>query len=105
MAQIESIIPTVNAPVPAGRKRRGARGMDERRLITAAGAGVVAFAGAKYGILKMIPAIGPAPAALVTIAVGVVLAAWVDKAGTAGAIIEGAGYGLIAVGAFELATA
>ena len=78
-------------------------GMDERRVIVAAGAGLVAFAGTKYGVLKMIPAIGPVPAAAATIALGLVLAAWVQKAGTTGAVIEGVGIGLVAVGALELA--
>jgi hypothetical protein len=79
--------------------------MDERKVIVAAGAGLVAFAGTKYGVLKMIPAIGPVPAAAATIVLGLVLAAWVQKAGTTGAILEGVGIGLVAVGALELAAA
>lgn len=79
--------------------------MDERRVIVAAGAGLVAFAGTKYGLLKMIPAVGPVPAAAATIVLGLVLAAWVNKSGTTGAIIEGVGIGLVAVGALELAAA
>ena len=93
---------------PAGRLG-GLRGvsihMDERRVMVAAGAGLVAFAGTKYGLLKMIPSLGPVPASAATIILGLVLAAWVNKAGTTGAVIEGVGYGLIAVGAFELAAA
>jgi hypothetical protein len=79
--------------------------MDERRLIVAAGAGLVAFAGTKYGVLKMIPAVGPIPAAAATIVLGLVLASWVNKAGNTGAVIEGVGIGLVAIGALELATA
>ena len=79
--------------------------MDERRLMVAAAAGLTAYAGTKYGILKMIPAVGPVPAAAATIVVGIVLAAWVEKSGTAGALIEGVGVGLVTIGALELATA
>jgi hypothetical protein len=77
--------------------------MNERRIVVAAAAGGVAFAGSRFGVLKQIPGLGPVPAAAVTIALGVVLAAFVDKGGTLGAVVEGAGYGLIAVGALELA--
>ena len=80
-------------------------GMDERKVIVAAGAGLVAFAGTKYGVLKMIPSLGPVPAAGATIVIGLVLAAYVNKAGTTGAILEGVGIGLVAVGALELAAA
>jgi len=79
--------------------------MNERRIVVAAGAGVVTFVGAKYGVLKQIPGIGPVPAAAVTIVLGVALAAFVEKPGTLGGLIEGAGYGLVAVGALELAGA
>ena len=79
--------------------------MDERRVIVAAGAGLVAFAGTKYGVTKMIPNVGPVPAAAATIVLGLVLAAWIDKPGTSGAIIEGIGIGLVAIGALELAAA
>ena len=79
--------------------------MDERRVIVAAGAGLVAFAGTKYGVVKMIPGLGPVPAAAVTVLLGLVLAAYIDKAGTSGAIIEGIGIGLVAIGALELAAA
>lgn len=79
--------------------------MNERKLVVAAGAGVVAFAGTRFGVLKAIPGIGPVPAAAVTILVGLALASWVERPGTAGALIEGIGIGLVAIGALELATA
>ena len=79
--------------------------MDERRMIVAVGAGAIAFVGAKYGLLKQIPGIGPVPAAAVTILVGVALLSFGPKGGTSGAIIEGAGIGLVALGALELASA
>lgn len=80
--------------------------MDERKIIVAAGAGAVAFVGAKYGILKQIPGLGPVPAAAVTIIIGLALASGVIRVnGTLGAVVEGAGIGLVAIGALELAGA
>lgn len=79
--------------------------MNERNVVIAAGAGVVAFAGSKYGVLKSIPGLGPVPAAAVTIALGILLSSFVQRPGTLGAVIEGVGYGLVAVGALELAGA
>lgn len=103
MRAIESMLPG------AGRDDRGGdtRGslMDDRRIVVAAGAGAVAFVGARYAVLKQIPAIGPVPAAAVTILAGLLLAGWVTRPGTVGALIEGAGIGLVAIGALELAGA
>ena len=79
--------------------------MDERKLVVAAGAGVVAFAGTKFGVLKAVPGIGPVPAAAVTILVGLALASFVSRPGTAGALLEGVGIGLVAIGALEIASA
>ena len=79
--------------------------MNERKVIIAACAGLVTFAGTKYGVLKQIPGLGPVPAAAVTIALGVLLAAFIERPGTTGAILEGVGYGLVAVGALEIAGA
>jgi hypothetical protein len=79
--------------------------MNERNVIIGVGAGLVAFGGSKYGVLKQIPGLGPVPAAAVTIALGLVLASFVERPGTLGAVIEGVGYGLVAVGALELAGA
>jgi hypothetical protein len=106
MTRIES---TLGDVVGQGHNSNPGRGgihtVNERRVIIAAGAGLVTFAGTKYGVLKQIPGIGPVPAAVVTIALGVALAAYVEKAGTVGALIEGVGYGLVAIGALELAGA
>lgn len=79
--------------------------MNERKVIVAAGAGAVAFAGTKYGVLKQIPGLGPVPAAAVTILIGIVLSSWVEKPGTTGALLEGVGIGLVAIGALEIASA
>jgi hypothetical protein len=79
--------------------------MNDRRVVVAAGAGIVVFLGAKFGVLKQIPGIGPVPAAVVTIALGVAIAAFLDRPGTIGGLIEGGGYGLVGVGALELAGA
>jgi hypothetical protein len=79
--------------------------MNERNIVIGAGAGLVAFAGTKYGVLKQIPGLGPVPAAAITIALGLVVASFVERPGTLGAVIEGVGYGLVAVGALELAGA
>jgi len=104
--RIEGLASAADEPATrAGGLRGVTLNMDERKVIVAAGAGLVAFAGTKYGVLKMIPSIGPVPAAAATIVLGLVLAAWVQKAGTTGAILEGVGIGLVAVGALELAAA
>ena len=91
--------------LPARDSQRRYRIVNEQRVMVAAAAGLTAFAGTRFGLIKMIPAIGPIPAAAATIAVGVLLCAWVSKAGTVGAALEGIGYGLVAVGALELAAA
>ena len=90
---------------PTSNRSRIRQTMNENRIVTAVGAGAVAFAGAKYGVLKQIPGLGPVPAAGVTIILGLVLAGWVSgrASGTVGALVEGVGYGLVAVGAFEIA--
>lgn len=103
--RIESrLTPASPAPSGAEHHKRGAS-VNERHVIIAAGAGLVTFAGTKYGVLKQIPGIGPVPAAVVTIALGVALAAFIEKPGTLGAVVEGVGYGLVAIGALELAGA
>jgi hypothetical protein len=80
--------------------------MDERKLIVAGGAGLVAFAGSRFGVLKAIPGIGPVPAAAVTILLGLFLASGsLGRSGNSGAVIEGVGIGLVAIGALELAGA
>lgn len=80
--------------------------MDERKLVVAGGAGLVAFAGTKFGVLKSIPGIGPVPAAVVTILLGLFLASGqLGRSGTSGGVIEGVGIGLVAIGALELAGA
>ncbi len=105
MARIESILSPVSpAPSGASSGRRGF-GVNERKVIVAVAAGGIAFAGSKYGVLKQIPGLGPVPAAAVTIALGIFLAAFIERPGTLGAVVEGVGYGLVAVGALELAGA
>lgn len=79
--------------------------MNERRLVVAAAAGGIAFLGSKYGVLKQIPGLGPVPAAAVTIGLGIVLSSFIERPGTIGAALEGVGYGLVAIGALELAGA
>lgn len=104
MRPIESIVPAAK-PGDSPARLTGVFTMDDRKIVVAAGAGAVAFVGAKYAILKQIPALGPVPAAAVTILLGLFLASYVERPGTLGAIIEGAGIGLVAVGALELAGA
>jgi hypothetical protein len=76
--------------------------LNERRLLVSAGVAVGVFGASRFGLVKLIPAIGPISAPIATIGLGVVLASWVAKEGTLGAVIEGAGYGLIAIGVAEL---
>ena len=106
MVRIETIVGSDDpGTVPGGRATRSVLRMNEQRVMVAAAAGLTAFAGTKFGLIKMIPAIGPVPAAAATIAICVLLSAWVSKSGTMGAALEGIGYGLVAVGALELAAA
>jgi hypothetical protein len=104
LARIESTLAPERAPDRGDPTARGLN-VNERKVIIAAGAGIVTFAGTKFGVLKQIPGIGPVPAAAVTIALGIVLASFIERPGTMGAIVEGVGYGLVAVGALELAGA
>jgi hypothetical protein len=76
--------------------------LNERRVIIAGGVAAGVFVSSKFGLLKLIPSIGPVPAPIATIAVGVLLSAWLAKDGTVGAVIEGVGYGLVAIGVAEL---
>lgn len=104
--KIEGIGSAPHEPADRAGGLRGVTfGMDERRVIVAAGAGLIAFAGTKYGVLKLIPAVGPVPAAAATIILGLFLSAYMTKAGTTGAVLEGIGIGLVAIGALELAAA
>jgi len=76
--------------------------LNERRVLIAAGTAGGVFVASRFGLLKLIPAVGPVSAPIATIGLGVILAAWLAKDGTLGAVVEGAGYGLIAVGVAEL---
>lgn len=76
--------------------------LNERRVLIAAGVAGGVFAASRFGLVKLIPAVGPVSAPIATIALGVVVSAWLAKDGTLGAVIEGAGYGLIAIGVAEL---
>jgi hypothetical protein len=105
MARIESRLPPDSAPDGGAPRVRGLHGMNERNVIIAAGTGLIAFGGTKYGVLKQIPGLGPVPAAAVTIALGIVLSSVIERPGTLGAVLTGVGYGLVAVGALELAGA
>lgn len=69
---------------------------------TAVAAGLTVFVGSRYGLLAMIPALGNVGAPLVTIALGAAIAILPSTEGQAGDVIEGIGYGLIAVGVLEL---
>ena len=76
--------------------------LHEAQAVKAVAAGATAFAATKYGLAAMVPALGPVGAPIVTIAIGVALAVFLDHSGTVGDVVEGAGYGLIIVGVFEL---
>lgn len=103
MRTIESTLPAVTGGAKPAGSTRGPL-VDNRKIIVTAGAGAVAFVGAKYAVLKSIPPIGPVPAAAVTIVLGLALASGTLRVnGDLGALIEGAGIGLVAIGALELA--
>lgn len=76
--------------------------LSERELVVAAATGATAFVVVKQGVLNRIPAIGPASPPIVAILLGIAVASMIDGEGTAGAAIEGVGYGLIAAGAIAL---
>jgi hypothetical protein len=76
--------------------------LNERRVIVSLGVAGGVFAASRFGLVKLIPPVGPISAPIATIALGVIVASWLAKEGTLGAIIEGAGYGLIAIGVAEL---
>jgi hypothetical protein len=76
--------------------------LNERRVLVAAGVAGGMFVASRFGLVKLIPAVGPVSAPIATIALGVVVSTWLAKDGTLGAVVEGAGYGLIAIGVAEL---
>jgi hypothetical protein len=76
--------------------------LNERRLTIAAGVAAGVFGASRFGLVKLIPAVGPVSAPIATIALGVIVSSWLAKEGTVGAVIEGVGYGLIAIGIAEL---
>jgi hypothetical protein len=79
--------------------------VNQRNLAVAVGAGGIAYVGTKFGVLKSIPGIGPVPAAAVTILLGLFLAGGLGQRGDIEAVLSGAGIGLVALGALELAQA
>ena len=76
--------------------------LSEREILVAAGAGVTAALAVKLGLLARIPAVGPITPPIGAIVIGVALSAFVDLSGSAGDVVEGVGYGLIAAGAIAL---
>ena len=76
---------------------------DDTKLVTAAAAGATAWAGTRYGLTSMIPGVGPVTAPIATVILGVILAAGGFGSGTIGNVVEGVGYGLVTIGALELA--
>lgn len=79
--------------------------INESNAVTAVAAGATAFAGTKFGLVGMIPALGPVGAPFVVIALGAALATLVARGGVSGDAIEGVGYGLIVTGVLELGQA
>ena len=75
----------------------------ESRAVTAVAAGATAYVGIRTGVLKSIPALGPATAPMITIVLGLVVATMLGgRGGTTGQAIEGIGIGLIVIGVSEL---
>jgi hypothetical protein len=74
----------------------------EPQAVTAIAAGATVFVASRYGLLKMVPALGSVGAPLVTIALGAAIAVLPSVEGTTGDILEGVGYGLIAAGVLEI---
>lgn len=77
--------------------------INESHAVIAVAAGATAFAGTKFGLIGLVPSLGPVSEPLVLIALGAVLSTVIGGEGTTGDIIEGVGYGLITVGALALA--
>lgn len=76
---------------------------NDSQLVTLAAAGVTAWGGTSWGLTQMIPAVGPVGAPIATIALGAILVMMNPASGTVGKVVEGVGFGLVAIGALELA--
>lgn len=77
----------------------------EGKMVTAVATGATVFAAARFGVLQRIPAIGPVPAPIATILLGVLIVGFLGKSGMVGEVLDGAGYGLIAAGVLEMGVA
>lgn len=79
--------------------------VNESNAVTAVAAGATAFAGTRFGLTAMIPALGPVGAPFVLIGLGAALATVFSRGGVTGDALEGVGYGLIVTGVLELGSA
>ncbi len=72
--------------------------------VTAVAAGATAFAATRYGLAARIPGLDGLSPAIVLAIIGLLIASLYGDGGTAGDVVRGVGYGLVATGALAFAS-
>jgi hypothetical protein len=89
-------------PTPAKRLGGIHVQLSQQTIVRGASAGVAAFAVVKFGVADKVPSIDGISRGIVLVALGFALAALVRPGGVLDDVAEGAGFGLIAVGALHI---
>ena len=76
--------------------------LSQSTIVRGAAAGATAFAVVKFGLADKVPSLDGISKGIVLVALGFALAAIVRPGGMLDDVTEGAGYGLIAVGALHI---
>jgi hypothetical protein len=76
--------------------------LSQGTIIKGAAAGVTVLAATKFGVIDRIPSVGGVNRGIVLVALGFALAIAVRPGGTLNDVTEGAGFGLIALGALHM---
>ena len=89
---------------PPLRTRLGGTGvqLSQSTLVKGASAGVAAYAVVKFGLADKLPSVDGLGKGIVLVALGFALAALVRPGGVLDDVAEGAGFGLVAVGALHI---
>jgi hypothetical protein len=89
-------------PTPAAKFGGFKVQVSQSTIVRGASAGAAAFAVVKFGLADKVPSIDGISRGIVLVALGFALAALVRPGGVLDDVAEGAGFGLIAVGALHI---
>jgi hypothetical protein len=76
--------------------------VSQSTIVKGASAGVAAYAVTRFGLAERLPSVDGLGKGIVLVALGFALAALVRPGGVLDEVAEGAGFGLIAVGALHI---